>query len=290
MTWRKSQDSWGLFPSACTCTHFCNVQTFATFCRGLGLSPPASQERGRMQLSKTLPSAYLPPPSQCPETLSLFSPYHFSPFLCPRCVGRQEGRTWNGAVGWSARGCKGPGATSQGSGIQGGTGESTCKLPCSWCQGVPLNPWVLWGLAPLGWARGLLMAILPALWTDGRMDGHSGLPSCLVYHYTLLPPWGWSLLLRPLPRPWRGPRAALMLCPAACTAPGPRAAGWLRRRSRWPWPAPPALCSCPGGHRSCWRAPGGAGRRRARPLAQVRARRRGARVGSRCCSRSAPCA
>lgn len=93
MAWRKSQDSWRLCPSACTCTHFCNVQTFATFCRGLGLSPPASQERGRMQLSKTLSSAHLPPPSQCPETLSLFSPHHFSPFLCPWCVGGQEGRT-----------------------------------------------------------------------------------------------------------------------------------------------------------------------------------------------------
>lgn len=93
MAWRKSQDSWSLCPGACTCTHFCNVQTFATFCRGLGLPPPASQERGRMQLSKTLPSAHLPPPSQCPETLSLFSPHHFSPFLCPQCVGGQEGRT-----------------------------------------------------------------------------------------------------------------------------------------------------------------------------------------------------
>lgn len=65
----------------CLHTDFCNIQISATFCKGLaGLSPPASQEPGRMQLSNTLLSAHCPPsgasrgpqPLLCPNTPAPF--------------------------------------------------------------------------------------------------------------------------------------------------------------------------------------------------------------------------
>lgn len=71
-----SLDSWGLCPHI----HLCDIQTCATFSRGLA-SPPASQERGRTCLP-SLDVLLLPARAQGP-----FSALGFSPFLCPGCNG-----------------------------------------------------------------------------------------------------------------------------------------------------------------------------------------------------------
>lgn len=114
-----SLDSRGL------CLHtFCNIQ----FAEGLA-SPLQPPRKGRTQalrsLSSLQPAPRGPMPLLCPNT---------SVPLYPGRVWRgQEGRTWDGAAGWCARGCKGSGATGQGFRVQGVVGESAHKLPGSWC-------------------------------------------------------------------------------------------------------------------------------------------------------------
>lgn len=177
MAWGGGEllDSWGL----CLHTSFCHIQTCAwplpcSFPRRAGHKP----------------SAHCPPRSPCPGALCLFSAPTLQP-LCAQsvCVEGAEGQDLDGAAGWCARGCKGPGAASQGSRVQGGVGESAHKLPDSWCvcegssEPLGLCGWLLWAEPLLHRpARGLLVAVLPA----PRLDGRPGLPSCLVYHYSLL--------------------------------------------------------------------------------------------------------
>lgn len=136
---------------------------------------------GRGQVAAEQPPALSSWPSSQPV------PRGPKPLLCPNtsvpfCA--QGGGLGRGGqdLGWdsgtSARGCKGPGATSQGSRVQGGVGESARKLPCFWWQGASESSG-LWGLAPLGGdltsprlARRLPRLLLP---TPARRGGLAGL-------------------------------------------------------------------------------------------------------------------